>query len=341
MMDQSPVAVVVIGRNEGERLKRCLQSMPLGMPVVYVDSGSTDGSIDYARKVGVTVVPLDMSAGFTAARARNVGWRRLVNDGVTNLEFVQFIDGDCELDRTWLDAAITAIRQEPLLAVVFGRRRERFPAHSIYNRMCDDEWNVPVGIVSSCGGDALFRVDALKKTGGYSDDLIAGEEPDLCLRLRQLGWFVRRIDGEMTLHDANMVTFGSWWKRTERGGFAYAAHVLRHGQRSDPQWRRQLNSIVFWGSIWPIGCVALAALMGLWHPMAAAAILIALPVSYVLQALRIAARKYRSGGDRGFAVCYGGLLTIGKFAELIGVVRCWAGHIMNRQVKLIEYKRPT
>lgn len=339
-MDRDAIAVVVIGRNEGERLKRCLQSMPKGVSVVYVDSGSTDGSVAYARSLGVTVLTLDMSVGFTAARARNFGWRHLVGDSASRISVVQFVDGDCELDPAWLDNAIAAIQQEPELAVVFGRRRERFPEQSIYNRMCDDEWNVPVGIVAACGGDALFRVEALKAAGGYSDDLIAGEEPDLCLRLSRLGWFVRRIDGEMTLHDANILTFRSWWKRAERGGFAYAAHVLRHGERSDPQWLRQIKSILFWGFLWPAGGMALALALGFWYPLAALAMLAVWPTSYALQAFRIAARKHRGGSDRRFALRYGVLLTIGKFAELVGVVRCWVAHIMNRQVRLIEYKRP-
>ncbi|MFV4725620.1 glycosyltransferase, partial [Mycobacterium tuberculosis] len=122
----------------------------------------------------------------------------------------------------------------PRLAVVFGRRRERFPERSIYNRMCDDEWNVPVGPALSCGGDALFRWSALEAAGGYSDDLVAGEEPDLCLRLRQQGWQIERIDREMTLHDAAILCFGSWWKRARRSGFSYAAHCLRHGERAIP-----------------------------------------------------------------------------------------------------------
>ena len=65
------VSVVVIGRNEGERLKRCLASLATDSTcIVYVDSGSSDGSVDHARKSGVDVVELDLSIPFTAARAR-------------------------------------------------------------------------------------------------------------------------------------------------------------------------------------------------------------------------------------------------------------------------------
>lgn len=338
-MESKPIAVVVIGRNEGARLQRCLRSIPENVSAVYVDSGSTDDSVAFANSLDVTVVSLDMSINFTAARARNVGWRQIVDDETVNAEFIQFVDGDCELDATWLDNALAALRAEPGDAVVFGRRRERFPGQSIYNRMCDDEWNVPVGIASSCGGDALFRVEALNAAGGYSDDLIAGEEPDLCLRLRWLGWVVRRIDGEMSLHDANILSFSSWWQRAKRSGFAYAAHVLRHGERSDPQWRRQLNSIIFWGFIGPVGGATLALLGGLWNQFSGAAILAALIGSYAVQIIRIAARKRGGGGGRRFAMQYGALIMIGKFAEFNGARQCWTNHLLNRQNRLIEYKR--
>lgn len=339
-MGQKPIAVVVIGRNEGARLQRCLRSIPHGIPVVYVDSGSTDDSVAFARAIGITALPLDMSIAFTAARARNVGWRHFTEQGV-DPEFIQFVDGDCELDASWIDNAVMAIRAEPGTAAVFGRLRERFPERSIYNRLCDDEWNVPVGPVAFCGGIALFRTAALHDAGGFSDDLIAGEEPDLCLRLGRLGWNFRRIDAEMALHDANILTFGSWWQRTKRGGFAYAAHVLRHRTHSIPQWRRQLKNIVFWGFVWPLVGTIVALCCGLWQPIAGLLLFAALAGSYVAQIARIAARKHRAGFDGPFSMQYGTLIVVGKFPEFTGAVRCSASHVLNRQNRLIEYKRPT
>lgn len=339
-MSWKHVAFVVIGRNEGERLKRCLSSIPRDVPVVYVDSGSSDDSVAFAASLGVDVLSLDLRIGFTAARARNAGWRQIIKAQARDAQFVQFIDGDCELNSSWLDEALAAIRADPKVASIFGRRRERFPGRSIYNRMCDEEWNVPVGVVASCGGDALFRVEALKAVGGFSDDLIAGEEPDLCLRLRRLGWLVWRIDAEMTLHDANILSFASWWQRATRGGFAYAMHVLRHGRRSDPQWRRQLASIVFWGFGWPVGNTIAALLCQLWNPLAGAVLLAALAGTYVMQIVLIAARKHDAGSDWGFALQYGALIMTGKFAEFGGVLSCLTDHILDRQSRLIEYKRP-
>jgi GT2 family glycosyltransferase len=323
-------ALVIIGRNEGERLKRCLRSLPTGLVRVYVDSGSTDGSQDFARVLGIAVVDLDSTQEFTAARARNAGLA-VVRQAAEVPDFVQMIDGDCELDAGWITAALAALRAEPDLAVVFGRRRERFPERSLYNRQCDDEWNVPIGDAASCGGDAMVRLSALSAVGDYSADLIAGEEPDLCLRLAQHGWKIKRIDAEMTLHDADLRHFAQWWRRARRSGHAYAEHVWRHGAAALPSWRRQVWSIALWGLAIPICALALLSAWALGAPtLWAAALLFAV---YPLQILRIAARTRKGLG-------YAALIVIGKFAELGGAARFYMNHARGYAPKLIEYKQP-
>ncbi len=323
-------ALVIIGRNEGERLKCCLRSLPTGLARVYVDSGSTDGSQDFARGLGIAVVDLDPAQGFTAARARNAGLA-VVRQAADIPDVVQMIDGDCELDPAWICAAEAALRSEPDLAVVFGRRRERFPERSLYNRQCDDEWNVPIGYAAACGGDAMFRLSALSAVGDYSADLIAGEEPDLCVRLAQHGWTIKRIDAEMTLHDANLTHFSAWWRRARRSGHAYAEHVWRHGAAALPSWRRQVWSIALWGLAIPLLGIALLAAWALGAPTHwAAALLFAV---YPVQILRIAARNRKGPG-------YAALIVIGKFAELGGAARFYLNHARGYAPKLIEYKQP-
>ncbi len=223
------IGVVVIGRNEGERLRACLQAIPFGdCAVVYVDSGSTDGSLELARRFGAHGVALDMARPFTAARARNAGVAALLR-AAPDVEFVQFLDGDCELARAWLASGLAFLQQHPRVAVVSGRVRERDPQRSVFNRLCDWEWDTPVGEASECGGNALMRLAAFRAAGGFRDELIAGEEPELCVRLRRAGWKVHRIAGEMVLHDAAMTRFAQWWRRTTRSGHAFAEGAWLHG----------------------------------------------------------------------------------------------------------------
>jgi GT2 family glycosyltransferase len=330
------VGIVAIGRNEGERFKACLESLPPGLPAVYVDSGSTDGSVDLALAHGVVVVDLPKFPGFTAARARNAGWRRLIEER-PGLAYVQFIDGDCALDGEWILRARRAMEADPQLAVVFGRRRERFPEASLYNAQCDREWDVPVGEVRACGGDALMRVAALEQAGGYCDGLIAGEEPDLCLRMRQYGWHIRRIEGGMTLHDAHIMRFPTWWKRARRAGHAYAEHVWRHRRNADPDWIRQMKSMAFWGAALPlllmIGLVA--ALMG---QRAGLVISFGVVALFVAQYARMVVRGINTGAPRAYAMGDAALMLVAKFAHLAGTWTFLVNRVRGQRSRIIEYK---
>lgn len=247
---------VIIGRNEGVRLQLAFASvLRQTSRAVYVDSGSSDDSVTLAVGQGLPVVELDPSLPFTAARARNAGLEWLMRFH-PDLDFVHFIDGDCELVPGWLEQALAALRAEPDVAAVCGRRRERDPFASPYNRLCDNEWNTPVGIAKTCGGDALFRVEPLRAVGGFREDLIAGEEPDLCCRIRRNGWRIRRLDAEMTVHDAAMTHFSQWWQRNRRSGYAMAEGLALRGEY-DPTLRQKVLSNLIWALppmwlLWPL-----------------------------------------------------------------------------------------
>ena len=314
---------VVIGRNEGARLIACLQSLQGQVRrVVYVDSGSTDDSVCRARQLGVSVVELDVSIPFTAARARNAGIEALGPDAP---EFVQFIDGDCELDAAWIERAEKFLAENPDIAVVCGRRRERHPEASVYNRLCDREWDTPVGEAKSCGGDALMRFAAIAKAGGYSAEMIAGEEPELCVRLRKAGWKIWRLDAEMTRHDAAITAFSQWARRVMRAGHAFAEGAARHGKPPERHWVQEMFRAMIWGAVLPIAVLVLSfvderfAILGLVYPA---------------QIIRMA---LRAGGKRtDWEVAFFNVL--GKPFEAIGALQYWLGRLQGKRRSVIEYK---
>ncbi len=325
-VDLRDVAVVAIGRNEGERLRRCLEALPSGLRgVVYVDSASTDGSVELARRRGADVVALDLSVPFTAARARNAGLERL-RARWPDAAWVQLVDGDCMLTPGWLEAGIRELARDARVAMVCGRRREARPEASPYNRLCDLEWDTPVGDVESCGGDVLARVDALAEVGGYDGRLVAGEEPELCARLRARGWVIRRIDRDMTFHDAAMTRFGQWWRRAIRSGHGFA----QVNALAPALYRRELRSSVAWGLLAPAAIAFAAAL----DARVAIALLAAYPALWV----RVLFRRGARGDSARDAALYATFCVVGKFAEVAGVAKYAWNRVRGRASRLIEYK---
>lgn len=329
------VAVVVIGRNEGDRLKRCLASLPDPRRAVYIDSGSTDGSIDAASAAGATALPLSKPPAYSAARARNTGLDWLARQAAPPT-FAMLVDGDCALQPGFIAAARAALEADPGLALVFGRRRERFPDRSIYNALCDDEWNVPVGEAPACGGDVFCRFDAIRSIGGYRETMIAGEDPDMACRLRAAGWRLRRIDAEMTLHDAAILRFGQWWQRTRRSGHAYAELASLHPDLRAPDWRRQCRSILIWGAAFPALFVATLA-GGMLGPSILLAITAAIVALWLLQIGRLTLKR-RDLPPR-IAIANAVLLVLGKLPQAIGMVEYHRNRRAGGRSTLIEYKQ--
>ena len=242
------VAVVVIGRNEGQRLVDCLASVRAAdwgdcvFELIYVDSNSTDASCDHARQAGARVIEVKPLRP-TAAVGRNAGWR------ATSAAQVLFLDGDTLLVPDFVRAARAALAENAQRAVVWGHRRERRTEASVYNRVLDLDWVYPPGETEFCGGDALFVRSALVQVGGFNETLIAGEEPELCARLRQGGWRIQHIDAPMTYHDLAMTRWRQYWLRAERAGHAYAEVSHRLAGTSTPLWqhekrRNRLHSLV-------------------------------------------------------------------------------------------------
>jgi len=337
-MKDASVGIVAIGRNEGERLRRCLDSTcGRGRVVVYVDSGSTDGSVALARSRGAEVVELDPHVPFTASRARNEGFQRLL-ERAPDTDLVQFVDGDCELDSAWLERAASELDRHSELAIVCGRRRERAPDASIYNRLCDMEWDTPIGEATDCGGDGLVRVEAFREAGGFDPALIAGEEPDLCLRLRVRGWKIVRIDAEMTLHDAAMTRASQWWARAVRNGHAAAEGVTRYGAGGEHHHVRHVASFLCWSAL-PLASLLASALawfagspkLALWLPLAALAAL-------CVPAWRAARTRIARGDRFSHSLLYGASCLLGKLPAAMGVLRYWRDRLRGRSRGWIEYK---
>jgi len=325
--------IVVIGRNEGDRLAGCLESVAhLGYPVVYVDSGSIDRSVAIAASYGVETIELDRSSPFSAARARNEGFRRL-RDRQPGIEFVQFLDGDCILLPGWIDAAIRALSTQSKRAAVFGHLLERNADATPYNRLCAMEWrrSAPGDLkdFGALGGISIMRADVFSELGGFRPDVIAGEDSELGVRMGLAGYKITKIDSPMASHDANMSSFRQWWRRAVRAGHAIGQRSDIHGRSALRDCVRERNSTLFWGIGFPL-LVLLTA-----FPTRGASLL--LLAAYPALGVRVW-RHRRSLGERsGDAALYAAYVLIAKFAHAVGLTRFFISKLTQRY-EIIEYK---
>ncbi|MCB1367286.1 MAG: glycosyltransferase [Rhodobacteraceae bacterium] len=319
------VAAIVIGRNEGQRLRRCLTSLQgqVGQ-LIYVDSGSTDGSSDLAAGLGASVIRLDPSRPFTAARGRQEGFQALAASGAP--DFVQFVDGDCAVEPGWIAAGRTALVDDPKLGLVTGWRSEVAPGDSIYNALCDFEWHRPAGDIQTCGGDMMVRCTAFNAAGGFRADVIAAEDDEFCARLGHAGWKLRRLPLAMTRHDAAMSRFSEWWRRAIRSGHGFAQVGHLH-----PHWfRAERRRVLAYGAMLPV--LALAGLIWSGWLVVLVVGLYALSYGRTLQGLM------RAGLPAANAAHQGLFLSLSKFPNLIGMALYHWRVMRGRAMQIIEYK---
>ena len=324
---EDDVSFVVIGRNEGVKLRKCFKSLSAfpNVTVVYVDSGSTDGSVALAESLNYSVVNLDLKTPFTAARARNAGYAFLT-ERLNKCQYVQFLDGDCELAEGWIPSALDFLSRRRDVAIVCGRRREQFPDASIYNRLSDMEWDTAVGEAKSCGGDSLVRREVFEQVGGFDPDIMAGEEPDLCFRVIAAGWKIWRLDHEMSRHDADMHTFKQWWMRGVRAGYAMIqVSILKRNSRGIV-YARLITSTIFWALAIP-----LLVLFTTYYSWAG----VAIGLIYIVQIFRVQRHVAYKGTD---AWLYSTFIVLNNFPSLCGAAKYIWERMVGKKQALIEYK---
>ncbi|MEI6708789.1 MAG: glycosyltransferase [Methylococcales bacterium] len=329
-MTKPLISVVVIGRNEGQRLVACLKSIKdvtLPIELIYVDSNSQDDSPELAKALGAKVLSVNPPRP-CAAIGRNAGWR------VATAPYILFLDGDTLLHPNFLQLALDAMADETV-AVVWGHRREIYPEQSFYNRVLDLDWIYPTGIVEFCGGDALMRRHILEQVDGFSENLIAGEEPELCQRIRAQGKVILHIDQPMTRHDLAITQFQSYWKRALRTGHAYAEVSQRTKKTAFPLWQHDCRHNALHATVLTTLLLSAMILSMITGDVLA---MVGLVFAYTFLILRSAYRSRWKNSQPFTLLLYGIHSHFQQIPIACGQLSYWYYRFRNKQQGLIEYK---
>jgi glycosyltransferase involved in cell wall biosynthesis len=330
------LSVVVIGRNEGERLVRCMESV-LSMrslhdgaiEIIYVDSGSSDASFEQAARSGARVIRASPLRPCAAA-GRNAGWQAALAD------LVLFLDGDTVVAP---DFVLNSIRDfsDPAVAIVFGNRRESNPDGSIFNRVLDLDWITRPGLADYCGGDALVLRRVLEQVGGYDENLIAGEEPEMCRRIRALGYRILHVDRAMTTHDLGIKRFSEYWHRAVRTGYAYAEVSKRYRATESPLWNNEARQNLVHGAMMiaiAVGALVLSLASSSLLP------LLAIIAAVTILTIRTAWRYRWKSTNFSTRLLYGVHSHLQQIPIMFGQLKYRRDYRRGRIGKLIEYKDP-
>lgn len=319
------IGVVIIGLNVEKSLADCIKSIQAAnyprelLEILYVDGGSMDNSPQIAKTFdGVNVLKLN-DRHPTPGRGRNRGWQSL------DTPLIQFMDADTILDPLWLEKALPELKDNT--AAVCGNRREKFPDKNLFHVLTDMEWHYEVGPCRYFGGEVLIKREVLEKTGGFDENLVAGEDPELSYRIRQEGWQILRIDVTMATHDINMTRLRQYLKRAYRSGYAYAEIALRFMQNQEKLWLRELTRIVA-KTLLPVGFVVLGVLTGKTLLGFLLGLLVFVKPFFGLGRLK---RSYRQTWN--MCILYAGHSALVVYPQFCGSMRYFWGILIRKPLK--------
>lgn len=198
------VSYIIIGRNEGWKLELCLKSVYesiaensyIESEVIYIDSNSTDNSIEIAQKFKPLSI-FQLTGECNAAIARNLGAEK------ANGDILYFIDGDMEIDKHFLKHVINRN----------GKLSYYFVGGYYIGKYYSDDWELLYAkqipsknklkieyFEAFTGGLFIISKAIWLKVGGMKPYMTGGEDPELAIRLAQMGIFKLWKNAPMAIH---------------------------------------------------------------------------------------------------------------------------------------------
>ncbi|QEG38979.1 glycosyltransferase [Roseimaritima ulvae] len=245
-----PLTVVIIGRNEEQFIAQSVRSALAVQPqlpsleVIFVDSASTDRSVEIAKELPIRVLQLRPDWPLCVAAGRYTGF--LHSRG----QYILFLDGDAEVEAEWLLRAVGFMDQHPDYGAVAGVLDERYvtaEGASVggVNNVFGQDLSKPQIDCKALGGIAMYRRAALEQAGTVNPHLPTGEDDELCMRLRNCGFKLARIEGRMAIkYTEQRDTIHEVLRRSRTKMYDYGA-VIRHAAVYGGGWQYCWDAIPY------------------------------------------------------------------------------------------------
>ena len=265
MLGERPeISIVIKALNEERHIAAAIESAQTALDgmrgeIILADSASTDRTVEIAAKYPIKIVSLCRTADRCCGAGVQLGYQHSLG------HYICIVDGDMRLHRGFLSAAVQFLRDNRDIAGVGGLIVEHETGNIEYVKRASaaDVDRLP-GEVNrlDCGG--LYRRTAIEAVGYLGDrNLHGGEEMELGVRLRALGWKLARIPVTAVDHygqtgNPYVMLLRRWSNR-----FAFSTgEILRatFGQRGFPLAMRKLRWELF----------LFAAVYGWWIALIAA-----------------------------------------------------------------------
>ena len=189
------LSVIIIAKNEEERIGKCLDSVmklkkKYSTEIIFVDSASTDRTIEIASKYPIQIYQLNKSKLLNPSAGRYIGTSKAKG------RYILFIDGDSILIKNFVDRALEILK-DPKIAAVGGKRIFRKKGESLKIK---EKSTGEIKEYKTIGGTGVYKRESIEKGGTFNPYMGGQEERELCFRIRNLGYKIVKIDIPMEIH---------------------------------------------------------------------------------------------------------------------------------------------
>ncbi|WP_430455825.1 glycosyltransferase family 2 protein [Rheinheimera sp.] len=184
------ISLIVIARNESFGIEKVFKALRessfANAQFILVDSGSTDNTASQMKSFSTLVADcklIQLSGKQNASIARNAGL------ALAEREFCFFIDGDTEVSRSFIDAALEQFRTQPDVVAIAGDLTDYLynQDFSELKEISDNRFSITkITENRAFGGNVIMKTDIAKQVR-WDEQLPVHEDFDISLRLRQLG----------------------------------------------------------------------------------------------------------------------------------------------------------
>jgi GT2 family glycosyltransferase len=206
-------AVIIPCKNAMATLEACLTALVSAgglagdPPMVVVDNGSTDGSLDWvSARFGDRVATL-------ALPAVNVGALRNAGAARTSSDLVAFIDADCVVERDYFIQAATALSRSgaAMTGCYYALPLRPGRVEYTWDRLHYPSTDGPAHLIPS--GNMVIERRAFDQIGGFDEALPSGEDAELCLRLIDQGGQIYQCRAVQARHLGNADTYRDFFRQ--------------------------------------------------------------------------------------------------------------------------------
>lgn len=212
------VLIIIVNWNRKDYLRTCLASALEqdydNFRVMFIDNGSSDGSVEFVRNNYPQVEIIALDKNYEFAKANNIGIRKALAEGA---QFIALLNNDTRVEKNWLSELVKVMGSSPKIGIcaskilkmdnpkILDSTGHIFADGIVRDRGSGEvdrgQYDEQLEVGGACAGACLYRKEMLEKIGLFDESFgFNYEDAELSWRAYRWGWKARYVPQALVYH---------------------------------------------------------------------------------------------------------------------------------------------